>query len=152
MMNALEWAPYEEDFQRPALKKRPSATIFGQQNVSKWEHVAARRIPELMALPSGWDGYGGKPLARATAYIAINLMAQICRENTPSPSLVPMSGGGVQIEWHLGPIDLEISVCAPGQITVFYTDERQEGESEEFGVVADYEPIGRLVRDVEKVG
>jgi hypothetical protein len=152
MMDTLAWAPYEEDFQRPVLKQRPSATIFGQQGVSNWEPVAARRIFELMALPIGWDGYGGKPLARATAHIAINLLATVCREHTPTPSLVPMSGGGIQIEWHRGPIDLEISVCAPGQITVFYTDERQEGDGEEFDVVADYEPIARLIRDVEKVG
>ena len=112
--------------------------------------MVADRISELMRLPLGWDGYSARPLTRGSAFVAIELLATVCTPDTRQPSLVPLPCGGVQIEWHHGPIDFEISVYSPGRISVFYCDERAGDEGQEFDVTADYGPIIPLVRELDQ--
>ncbi len=41
---------------------------------------------------------------------------------TPRPSVVPTSHGGIQLEWHTRGIDLEVGVAEPEQVTASYED------------------------------
>ena len=71
----------------------------------------------------------------------MTLVATVCGPTTPRPSLVPLPSGGVQIEWHRGPIDLEISVYSPERISVFHCDDRKDDEGQELEIASDYGPI-----------
>jgi len=66
---------------------------------------------------------------------------------TPAPNVTPLSHEGIQLEWHLPGIDLEIEVERPGHASVLYTNE-DEGIDREWQVGADLtlldEPIERL--------
>ena len=44
------------------------------------------------------------------------------RKDLPSPSIVPTSRGGVQIEWHVKGIDLEIEVVTPHRFQASFED------------------------------
>jgi hypothetical protein len=44
--------------------------------------------------------------------------------------VVPTVGGGVQLEWHTGGIDLEIEIQAPGHFHVWLEDPQENLELE----------------------
>jgi hypothetical protein len=62
------------------------------------------------------------------------LLSQILRGESSAPALVPLSEGGVQIEWHGDGEELEIRIGAIGEISAFRFDERA-GRGEEIDQV-----------------
>jgi len=53
------------------------------------------------------------------------------RDHTPAPSLVPTVRGGVQLEWHLRDIDLEVEVLSGSQVAGYYKDHRTSSSWED---------------------
>jgi hypothetical protein len=45
-----------------------------------------------------------------------------CFNNTPAPAVVPTVAGGVQLEWHIGCVDIEIRIQRPDPIRVYASD------------------------------
>jgi hypothetical protein len=87
-----------------------------------WVQPTLSRLGQLLTLPRDWDSYGGWPVDPACAWAAWQLLLTLMIENTPVPTLVPTSRGGVQIEWHAKGIDLEIEVLTPGEFIVSFED------------------------------
>ena len=77
---------------------------------------------DLMALPPDWDSYGGRPIAHGAVDRALDLLASIMEDSTPVPSIVPIPDGGVQMEWHLAGVDLEITLHGAGGGEVSFED------------------------------
>lgn len=100
------------------------ATAFDLNRSADWLPDAQAKLREYQALPGNWDGHGGRSLKPDVAYFAMNLLAQTTTAHTPAPHLVPLSYGGLQIEWHTKGIDLEIEVTALGQIYASCQDDR----------------------------
>lgn len=94
--------------------------------VHAWEQVARDRLQRLMALPTGWDGYRSSPVSPSIARFAINVLNSVMGDCTPYPSIVPVAGGGVQIEWHEGGFDIELRISAPlkAELYVEFADGR----------------------------
>jgi hypothetical protein len=69
------------------------------------------RIEDLRALKDGWDGHGGKAPTRA-ALGAIHLWMM-------DAQIVPLSNGGIQIEWHRDGLDIEVEIDADGRLSGF---------------------------------
>jgi hypothetical protein len=55
----------------------------------------------------------------AAAIGGVSLLAKTMGEETVPPTLVPRFGGGIQMEWHMNGVDLEISVEADGSASVW---------------------------------
>ena len=72
-------------------------------------------IEGIQALPAGWDSYGGKAIDETAAQTAVALIAALSQ----SPQIVPLGTGGIQIEWRLDGIEVEITIdpTEPGQIS-----------------------------------
>jgi hypothetical protein len=96
-----------------------------------------------MTLPPGWDGYKGRPLSRANAEIAMQLLATVCSAEAVQPHLVPLASGGLQIEWHHGDVDLEVTLFKPNRISVFRCCGNEEGD--EWTVTSDFSSIRDVV-------
>ncbi len=138
---------------RPSLRRhRASPTIFNNDRAGAWEYVVAERIVKLRCLPVGWDGYKGRPLTHANAIITASMLSVICRAGTPAPALVPLPSGGVQIEWHRGHFDLEITVYSPGKISALFCDDRADDDGEELEIAADFSHLIKFVRAIEQEG
>lgn len=73
---------------------------------------------EFRAREAGWDGRRGQPLSDEATEVAANLLANLVQESRPTPQLVPLVSGGVQLEWHVADNDLEIEVDVKGGIHV----------------------------------
>jgi hypothetical protein len=60
-----------------------------------------------------------------------HLIRETFQNDTPPPAIVPLSYGGVQIEWHEKAIDLEIEIEAPFRVHVWFRDSEAGSEFEE---------------------
>jgi hypothetical protein len=79
------------------------------QSAAPWLLPAFRRIEALTALAHGWDSYGGQPVAADAAMGAVRFLAETAYPELPEPAVVPLADGGVQIEWHRGGLDIEVT-------------------------------------------
>lgn len=90
--------------------------------------ASVERIAGLLTLPPGWNSYAAKPIAPASAKTAIRLVADLLQPSTPAPGVVPRVRGGIQLEWHLETVDIEIYIDSPDHVS-FYAEDTESGES-----------------------
>lgn len=94
------------------------------------------KLIELLELPERWNSYNAKQISRENVTFAVGLLAQLMRESTPAPQVVPKVRGGVRLEWHTRGINIEIDIDSPDGISFFAEDlhsqeEPIEGEVDE---------------------
>ena len=82
--------------------------------LSQWQIEAIRKLVQLLALPRDWDSYGSSPPSEVAVKAAGSLILDIDLEYVVSPRIVPVSGGGVQLEWRVGSRELEIEISYEG--------------------------------------
>lgn len=86
--------------------------------VAQVEFVAGigRELDRLAGLQPNWDGYGAPPIAPEIISAARELAAALPPSIAPQPTVVPMSTGNLQFEWHRGGRILEIEIEDPQTI------------------------------------
>ena len=89
-----------------------------------WVTPTVNALGRLLAMPRNWDSYGARPIDPASVGAAIELAFSLMTDSTPTPAVVPTSGGGVQLEWHTRGIDLEIEIRSPSRISACFEDQR----------------------------
>ena len=82
--------------------------------LSQWQIDAIRKLVQLLALPRDWDSYGSPPPSEVAVKAAGSLILDIDLDYFVSPHIVPVSGGGVQLEWRVGSRELEIEIDDEG--------------------------------------
>jgi hypothetical protein len=95
-----------------------------------WVVPTLQSMGELLELPKNWDGYSARRVNPLHVIAAINLLTLVMTENTPIPSVVPTNCGGVQLEWHMNGIDLEIETLSSHRFMVSCDDSEVENEWE----------------------
>ena len=95
-----------------------SSAAFTRQHCD-WRWQAEQRLVELCCLVRGWDGHNGRPVNRDTAEFAATVIASIMLPTVPMPSIMPLSYGGIQVEWHRNRWDVEIEISEPYHINVY---------------------------------
>lgn len=53
---------------------------------------------------------------------ALSLLFEALPDDGPAPQMVPMSDGGLQMEWHVRRLNIEVTVPPDGQVEVWYED------------------------------
>jgi hypothetical protein len=71
-----------------------------------------RRLTSFARLEANWDGYDGKPISSLAITAVRRFIEAVKPEYT---ELVPCSDGGVQIEWHVNGVDVEIIFGPDGE-------------------------------------
>lgn len=66
----------------------------------------------LLALKENWDSYGAPIISK----IAVDAALQLRNVLAAVPSFVPMSNGGVQLEWHSQGFDVELEIEPNGRL------------------------------------
>lgn len=79
----------------------------------EWRSAVALRVSQRLDLDEGWDTYGAPRIGYETGSFALQALARFQQPGLPNPSVVPVAGGGIQFEWHLPSVDLEIHFSAP---------------------------------------
>ncbi len=81
-----------------------------------------RRIFELRSLPRDWDSYGSPPPGDVAVASAVQLVSRISLDSFLAPRVLPVSGGGVQLEWSFGPREVEIEIDDDGSVEYLRTE------------------------------
>ena len=90
----------------------------------QWFLPTIEEIVGLLSLEPGWDSYGSPPINPHLVVAVIDLIFDTMQDNTPGPSVVPTSRGGIQLEWHIRGIDLEIEIISPYRLHLVLDDPR----------------------------
>jgi hypothetical protein len=111
--------------------------------VADWKFVVedATRLPlwivptinlldELRGLSRNWDSNGAEPIDQGCIVAAVDTLNFVMRDDAPPPSVVPTVHGGVQLEWHLRDIDLEVEIVSGSQISGYFKDHRTDSSWE----------------------
>ena len=81
-------------------------------------------IGQLLNLPQNWDSYGARCVDPNCVSAALSLVLDVLRDDTPPPSVVPTSQGGIQLEWHTKGIDFEVEFVTPSRLRGCFEDRR----------------------------
>jgi len=84
-----------------------------------WLSSALADIARIADLPPGWDGYGSPQLSVQEREQATQLLASMTYSDLPAPNIVPVSGGGIQIEWQHCGRELELEIVVGAQEIIF---------------------------------
>ena len=106
-------------------------------------------LSQLTALQEGWDGYDGLPtLPRVAGYTEL-FLEQVQAYTSVAPDLVPLPNGGVQLEWFIGEVEIEVEI-EPDGITTILFECRSDGRSEEIGLGGslDLSPVASFFREL----
>jgi hypothetical protein len=79
-----------------------------------WSQVALSKLNFLLRLPPGWDGYGAPMVSRHVARRVLRFLIGVVPVSVSMPDLVPRGDGLIQIEWHQGPFEIEITMRRDG--------------------------------------
>lgn len=96
--------------------------------------LAIQKMIELLELPPGWNSHNAKPIRKENVSYAVALLGHVMSRDTPSPDVVPMVRGGVQLEWHTHGVNVEISIYSPGDVRFAAEDVRGTEEPVEGGL------------------
>ncbi|MCY3586862.1 MAG: hypothetical protein OXG76_14330 [Acidimicrobiaceae bacterium] len=112
-----------------AERGAPAAGTQSGWMVGIWE-----RLRVLQELPADWNGYGELPIALEAVAQTAKLLGALGLPH-PKPDIVPVSDGGIQIEWSGAGSELEVEVGPQGETHAYLVN--AEGVEQEFDVAAD---------------
>jgi len=116
------------------------------QAVHAWIGSILQGFANLLTLEANWDGENGKPIAPALVGSALKFVRIAMVDfRLPPPSIVPISDGGLQIEWHRRGKDFEIEFSPDGSIRYHYFDSMSGGEQED-SVTDDISTVRQLLQ------
>lgn len=87
-------------------------------------------LDELSAFKANWDGYGAAPLSSGNLDAAKRFVESLF-DNAPTPKVVPMTRGRVQLEWHRGNRSLELEFENPTTVHFLQWDSDRGLETED---------------------
>jgi hypothetical protein len=134
-------------YERQAITpKRSSIVSLSKTSIPKWLPQTTKALYAILALDDNWDSYGAKRISPEIASAADELLRDIMLASTPAPQVVPSANGSIQLEWHIGGIDLEIEVESLAKSQVLFEDKQNEEPAWEGKI--DYD-LTRLVHYIQ---
>ena len=108
-------------------------------------------IDELSELARGWDGYDGIPVLSQVAEHAYRFLEVIEEHTWIVPDVVPLSNGGMQLEWFVGAYEVEVAI-APDCATHVFFERKGEDRIREFPISAslDVSQVAHLFRQLRR--
>jgi hypothetical protein len=83
----------------------------------------ALKLAEVLALEPNWDSYGAAAVSRESVVAALeDVLPLVMEDGTFLPAVVPTPRGGIQFEWHMCGLDVEIEVSRDGNARVIVED------------------------------
>jgi len=120
---------------------------FGQP-LPPWFDSVMQGFADLSTLEPDWDSYNAKPIEGTVIHKAIALLDALFTPKTPAPSIVPLSSGGLQVEWHRADRDLEI-VFEPNQEVEFFYKNPVSGAEADGSLPSGSHLLIELIRSLE---
>lgn len=117
---------------------------------------ALQRLVQLSGLAQDWDSYGGAPPSSQAISAARRLVIEVAEkfgglsgELARPYAVVPIAGGGVQIEWAGPEAELEVEIGPDGSLSYLLVErragERKFEERERVSLTKIFETVGRAI-------
>ena len=132
--------PLEED------SNKASQRVTLSEEGAHWADAVNAKLTDLCRLQVGWDGYRGVATRQDVARFAFRMLSVVLKPSTPAPSIVPLSSGGLQLEWHTDNADIELKILAPFAVEAWVSDPQLDGEGETLPLVQDYTYLNRWIQ------
>lgn len=97
----------------------------------RWGTPLLKALQEVVLLPENWNSYGARRVTPDAIVATIVLLMRTMSDDTPLPVVVPTVRGGVQLEWHTGSVDLEMTISPVGRYSAFYSNDSTGTEWEQ---------------------
>jgi hypothetical protein len=118
------------------------------QPLPAWFDPLLQGFIDLRTLPPDWDSYGAGLIDPKLVDAAMAFANGLLGAATPAPRVVPLSSGGLQMEWHRKGIDLEI-VFDREEPPFFSYRNRMSGEEAEHALPEGRQILLAILKDLE---
>jgi hypothetical protein len=111
----------------PASSQASSVTITqALSRQAPWMQQAFSRLDELKQLAPDWDGYKSPKITDQALASAEVLLNAINREDLTLPRILPVSGGGIALEWKLGSRSVDFEILPSGVVEYLRAEESSD--------------------------
>ena len=110
-----------------------------------WLKSALADVAQMAALPANWDSYSSPPPRETVCQSAVQLLASIEHAGFPAPRIVPISGGGLQIEWQYNRRELELEIVAGSHEVLFLKVHEDDSAEEGVCSITDWSTLQALL-------
>ena len=121
-------------------------TLPRVRRVPNWFGPTFESFARIMQLPPNWDSYGAEPIRGSVIERAVEALSRVMEDNSPPPSIVPLSDGGLQMEWHLRDQDVEIVITTDEPPSYYYRN--QDGSAEEVLSSSEYAHLRSIIQEL----
>lgn len=108
------------DWPRRTAQWIPVTSVMDE--AASWSRSARDRVQALARLEENWNTYGSPAISPEAVSEALKLLTDIARLGMPEPKIVPVSGGGLQMEWANGRSEIEIEIFPDKSIQYLLVD------------------------------
>jgi hypothetical protein len=108
--------------------------------------IVLHALDDLRNLPADWNGYGAAPIDRRIIRGAEDFLLGLPGDAAPTPKVVPMTRGRLQLEWHRGNRSLELEFETADQLHYLKWDPAEGAEEEDVIPIGDRDAALALLR------
>lgn len=106
--------------QPPPISLRPARPATATAHTAElWFSDVVGRLEQYRSYGENWNGYGEKAITVEAVLYTVSLLVEVAMDG-PEPAVVPMSDGGIQVEWYYGETEIEIEVPPIGSELSLY--------------------------------
>ena len=105
-----------------------SLKIASELSSAKWLNQTVSELVRLLWLPKGWNSENPEQINPRAVERMLELLLVILEPDSPPPTVVPTTRGGVQAEWHQNRIDLEVESFNSSKVEYYFSDSKVEKE------------------------
>ena len=88
----------------------------------KWLTRAKQRIQQEAQIGVDWDSYGSVPVDQRIPSMVEDLVEWFTVAGMPPPDVFATNEGGMQIEWHIRQVNVEIHISPTEPTQIFFHD------------------------------
>lgn len=97
-------------------------TAPGESLAADWFKPTLLSLVRMLLLPRGWDTFAARSIAPESVEHALAFLAHTLHPTSAPPAVVPLSDGGIQLEWHRGGLDVEVTFSPDGEPALYVAD------------------------------
>jgi hypothetical protein len=87
------------------------------------QHAQAK-LDRLMELPEGWDGHRATHPTPLAAMVVNGILEYLLFDDCATPQLAPRPDGGIEVEWLVGGVGVNVGVSPTGMAFVTVDDDQ----------------------------
>lgn len=117
------------------------SSVIPTRALSQWQIQGIKRLNKVLSLPENWDSYGSCPPTQDAANTAMDVLTRIDMDYFVAPRVVPISGGGLQLEWEIGTRALELEILSDGSVEYLTTERREPRDEGRIHMINEVRPF-----------